>query len=82
MALHHPAVQCLLQYATQGWPVQTGKPWTVEQLQAAIERCPHMSALERDTIDQLQEEAKEKVQNGQAWIVEWDDIKDNPPREL
>ena len=28
LALHHPAASILLEYATQGCPVNTGQPWT------------------------------------------------------
>ena len=82
LALWHPAAQTLLQYATKGCPIQTGKPWTQSEMQAAIDRGPHKSALEPEAIVQLQEEVAEKVHNGQAWLVNWLDICDDPPRQL
>ena len=82
LALHHPAAQILTEYAMLGCPTETGKPWTKEQMQAAIDRGPHKSALQPDAITQLYEEVQEKVKLGQARIVSWDDIKDDPPPEL
>ena len=51
-------------------------------MQAAIDHGPHQSALAPDAIDQLQAEVAEKVHCGQARIIEWNVIKDNPPPEL
>ena len=45
-ALHHPAASTLLDFATHGCPVNTGKPWTIHQMQTAIDRGPHASALD------------------------------------
>jgi len=60
----------------------TGRPWTKEQMEAAIQKGPHASSLAPDAIDQLAEELKEKVKSGQARVVLWDEIKDNPPPQL
>jgi hypothetical protein len=51
-------------------------------MQAAIDRGPHKSALSPDAIDQLQAEVAEKVRCGQARLVNWNDIKDDPPPQL
>eukprot|EP00956_Cyclotella_meneghiniana_P024897 scaffold50778_cov74-Cyclotella_meneghiniana.AAC.1 len=82
LALHHPAAGALLEYATQGCPCNTGKDWTKEQLWAAVERGPHVSALEPDAIEQMEQEIAEKQKQGQVKVVLWDDIKDNPPAQL
>ena len=82
LATHHPAAQDLLKYAMQGCPVQTGKPWTKELMQAAITKGPHASALVPAAIEQLRQEVHDKVAAGQARLVRWDDIKDDPPPEL
>jgi len=82
LALQHPAGTTLLQYATQGCPTLTGKPWTRDMMQAAVDRGPHQSALAPDAIDQLTEEVRAKVAAGQARIVDWKDICDNPPPQL
>ena len=82
LALHHPAAGTLLKYATQGCPVNAGRPWTREEMEAAIQRGPHVSAMEPEAMQQLHEEVREKVQKGQVRVVTWDSIKDKPPREL
>ena len=82
LALHHPAAHLLSTYATLGCPTETGACWTPVQMQAAIDRGPHKSALNPDAIIQLRQEVQEKVANGQAHLVNWNDIKSNPPPEL
>jgi hypothetical protein len=82
LALHHPAAEKLLQYATGGCPANMGLPWSKEEMQAAIDRGPHVSALVPEAIKQLQLEVNDKVRKGQAKVVLWDDIKDDPPKEL
>ena len=82
LALHHPAAELLLEYAMKGCPAQTGKQWTRDELQSAIDKGPHVSALVPDAMRQLQLEVEEKVAKGQVRVVEWDDIKHNPPPEL
>ena len=82
LALHHPAAAELLKYATQGCPTETGQNWTKEMMAAAVERGPHVSALTPEAIEYFQTEIEQKVAAGQVKIVEWDDIKDNPPEQL
>ena len=41
-----------------------------------------MSVMVPDAMEQLASEIKVKVRQGQAKVVLWDDIKDNPPEEL
>ena len=79
LALHHPAAAVLLDYATGGCPVKTGKPWTREEIVAAVERGPHVSALVPEAMEQFASEVWEKERKGQCRVVLWDDIKDNPP---
>ncbi len=82
LALHHPAAEILKSYATLGCPTETGRPWSLDQMQAAITRGPHISTLVPKASEQLHAEVLEKVKNGQARVVLWDDIKDNPPPQL
>ena len=82
LALHHPAAPTLEQYAESGCPTNTGAPWSREQMQTAIDRGPHISALVPDAMAQLDLEIAEKVKNGQARIIRWNDIRDNPPAQL
>jgi len=53
-ALDHPAAPLLKQYASQGCPADVGRDWTLEKLEAAVEKGPHSSALEHDEIEQIQ----------------------------
>jgi hypothetical protein len=82
LALHHPAADILREWATYGCPTRTGKPWTRAEMQAAIERGPHRSALSDEAIAHFKAEVEEKVRIGQAKLVAWDAIKDDPPPEL
>ena len=66
LALHHPAAGTLTKYALGGCPTMTGAPWTIQQMQAAIKRGPHVSALLPAAMAQLDEEIKEKVSSRQA----------------
>ena len=79
---HHPAFPMLQKYATEGCPVDCGEPWTREHLDAAVNRGPHISARSSQAAACLREEALEKVQQGYAEIVNWDDIKENPHPNL
>jgi len=82
LALHHPAAATLLQYATGGCPVKSGKPWTREEIEAAIARGNHSSAQEPEAIRFHMEQVNDKIANNQCRIVLWDDIKDNIPPQL
>ena len=51
-------------------------------MHAAVNRGNHESARMPDAIEAYQEEIQEKISSGQARVVLWDDIKDNPPEQL
>ena len=76
-ALDHPAAPLLKEYASQGCPVDVGRNWTAEELEAAVEKGPHSSSLEPDAIEQIQMEAREKVKQGFAKIYTWEWLKEN-----
>jgi hypothetical protein len=82
LALHHPAAATLLKYASGRCPANTGKPWTRAEMQAAVKRGSHVSAMDPKAIEQLWLEVADKVKKGQAKLVLWDDIKQDPPKEL
>ncbi len=82
LALHHPAADLLEEWATYGCPTKTGKAWTKSQMQEAVDQGPHRLALSDKAIAHFQAEVTKKVQIGQAKLVAWEAIKDNPPREL
>jgi hypothetical protein len=48
----------------------------------AVERGPHQSSLSPKALAHFAEESVAKVAAGQAKLVLWDEIKDNPPPQL
>ena len=82
LAAEHPAGNMLKEQATVGCPVDTGRDWTHDELQAAVNRGPHSSALDPDAIAQYKLEIADKVKSGQAKVHLWSDIKKNPPAKL
>jgi hypothetical protein len=82
IATSHPAGAFLAEWATMGCPTRTGRPWTKEETWEAVERGPHQSALSPEALAHFAEESAAKVKAGQAKLVLWDDIKDNPPTQL
>jgi hypothetical protein len=51
-------------------------------MEGAITRGPHLSALDPAAAAQHLAEVNKKAERGQAKVVLWDDIKDNPPTQL
>lgn len=45
-----------------------GRDWALAELDAAVEKGPHMFSLEPDAIAQIREEGREKEQHGFARI--------------
>ena len=78
----HPAAHALQEWAMFGCPTRTGKPWSKEEMWEAVARAPHRSALSPGALEHVTTEAAEKVKTGQARLVAWDSIKDDPPKEL
>ena len=78
----HPAAPMLKEWATFGCPTHRGKPWSKEEMWEAIARAPHCSLLSPGALEHFTAEAAEKVRTGQARVIAWDSIKDNPPKEL
>ena len=64
LALHHPTTDLLKEWATYGCPKQTSEPWTCEEMQAAIERGPHHSALSDEAIAHFKAKVDEKSASG------------------
>jgi len=81
-AQNHPAAPLLCDYAKRGCPVSVGRDWTLEELEAAVTRGPHSSALVPDAIAQIQLKAREKVAQGFAKIFLWEDLKRMLPHAL
>ena len=80
--LKHPAADLLMDYATIGCPTKTGKNWTMTDLEEAINAGSHVSALDPEAMEQLQMEVAEKEVLGQAKVVLWEDIKNDPPKSI
>ncbi len=78
IATAHPAGALLAEWATMGCPTRTGRPWTKEEIWEAVERGPHQSALSPDAIVHFAEESAAKIKAGQAKLVLWNNIKDDP----
>ena len=70
------------EWATFGCPTKTGKPWSKSEIWEAVARGPHRFALSPESIAHFTAEATKKVRTKQACLVQWDEIKDNPPKEL
>ena len=52
------------------------------QMEKAIARGPHKSALTAPALAHFADEVREKVSAGQARLIAWDDIKHDPPVQL
>ena len=75
----HPASSILNEWSKMGCPTRTGRPWTKAEMWGAVERGPHQPSLSPEAIAHFAKESVEKVRVGQAKLVLWNDIKDNPP---
>ena len=63
-------------------PVDCGKNWSREHIEAALLRGPHASATSQEAISCLRDETREKVEAGFARIVKYGDIQDLLPPSL
>ena len=63
-AVIHPAGGLLKEWARYGCPTETGENWTREQMEAAILRGPHKSAMEPAALLHFKAEVEEKVRLG------------------
>jgi hypothetical protein len=81
-ATQHPAYHMLLDMATNGCPVNSGPQWSTAQLHDYITYENHQSAKDPAAANAVRSEAMEKVINGSCFLVNWDDIKHNPPPNL
>ena len=63
-ALNHPAASLLLEFGTNGCPVDCGENWTVPQLQAAVDYAAHPSAQLPEAAKYLRAETLEKAMPG------------------
>jgi hypothetical protein len=82
LATSYPAGELLAEWLQLGFPTKTGRPWSKMEMWGAVERGPHQSSLSPEAIAHFKAKSKEKVMAGQAQIISWDSIKDNPPPQL
>ena len=80
--LEYLTTEVLLGYATGGCPTNTGSPWLMDQIQAAIDKVPHASTIDPDVMAQLHDEVCSKAKKGQYRVVNWDNIKKCPLKNL
>ena len=81
-ALNHLTAPMLDKWGRQGCPADCGKPWSKEQIIAAIKRGPHQSSNSSAASTFLHAEVADKVKSGYAKVVRWGDIKHNIPPHL
>ena len=77
LAVHHPTYETILDYATGGYPVNTRRNWTKEEIHAEVMGGPHKSAFADEAIAHFSDEAKGKVASNRARLVLYDEIKGN-----
>jgi hypothetical protein len=82
LALKHEVTELLSDWEICGCPTRMGRDWTLEKIQATINRRPHKSALEPNAITHFKAKVRDKVAKGQARMVLWDDIKNDHPCQL
>jgi hypothetical protein len=82
IATVHPAGDMLAEWSQLGCPTKTGMSWSKPEMWEAVAHCPHQSSLSPEALAHFTEESIEKVQAGQAKLVTWDNIKDDPPAQL
>ena len=82
IAKAHEFGPTLEEYAVRGVPVDCGEDWSREEIEAAVERGPHPSALTPEALELFAEDIEKQVTSGFSRIVLWEDIKDNLPAKL
>ena len=81
-ALDHPAAPLLQHYANHGCPANVSDPFPLPALEAAIKRGAHPSARTPATADALRKEVHEKVAQGYARLIPWEDLKKDLPKSI
>ena len=82
IATSHPTGELLSEWSKLGCPTKTGRPWSKEEMWEAVARGPHQSSRSTEALAHFTAESAEKVKVGQARLVLWDNIKDDPPPQL
>ena len=82
ISLHHPMADLLLEHAKNGCKVNCGANWSREQIEAAIDKGPHIKKQDAEAASYAWEEAVKKQEDGYCDIHKWSDIKDHHPPQL
>ncbi len=78
----HPTRDLLAKWSQLGCLMKMGQPWSKQVMWEAVAQGPHQLSLLPKVIAHFAEESNKKVKAGQAKLVLWDNIKDNPPLHL
>ncbi len=82
VANEHPAAPLLHDYSIKGCPVDCGRPWSKDEILAAIRRGAHETACEPEARAYLLAQTQEKVKEGFAKLIRLRDIIDDLPKNL
>jgi hypothetical protein len=77
----HPFAETLKRWET-GVPVECGKDWAWETIQAAVEKGAHKSAMTPESIALIEADVAYQVQAGYAEIITWDELCRLRPKNL
>jgi hypothetical protein len=77
----HPFAKMLKEWET-GVPVDCGKNWTWETIEAAVEKGTHKSATTPESIELIAEDVAYQVKSGYAEIISWEDLSRLRPANL
>ena len=72
----------LLEWGTNGVPVDCGSPWLQEAIEAALDTGPHVSALTPAAIQLIQEDIQYQVDAGFADIMLESELRQDMPPNL
>jgi hypothetical protein len=73
-AAGHPFFPTLHEWATDGVPVDCGPAWSWEAIETAVDRGPHQSAMDPESIALVHEDIQYQVDAGFCKIVTWKEL--------
>ena len=71
VGISHAALPLLLDFATNGCPVDCGPDWSKQRILLTMKRGAHKSTYDNKALVQLRAETKDKVAQGYARVVRW-----------
>jgi hypothetical protein len=77
----HPFAKTLKEWE-MGVPVDCGKKWTWETIEAAVQKGAHKSATTPESIKSIAEDVAYQVKAGYAKIISWEDLSRSRPANL